>query len=339
VPGHEDCRSCHQTHTAPSGPYLLVEQKPTDTCLSCHDGTHPPAKNVAMSMNRVSVHDTDRPADPSDAIPNHATCADCHEPHTMARGRASAPNIQPSLGRVSGVSSNGAPIDAANYEYEVCFKCHAEANAIRQPYVPREITQTNTRLEFEPSAVSFHPVQTPGRNSNVPSLRPPYTESSVIYCSDCHASSHVASAGASGARGVHGSSYPPLLAARYETADFTPESASAYALCYSCHNRSGSDGILSDRSFPHDLHVRQERAPCSVCHDAHGISSLQGSTRNNAHLINFDRTIVFPDPLSGQLEYRSTGQFSGTCLLSCHGKVHSPLSYPTTGIGISGSSR
>jgi hypothetical protein len=137
---------------------------------------------------------------------------------------------------------------------------------------------------------------------------------------------------------VHGSNYPPLLAARYETADFTPESAGAYALCYSCHNRTGSDGILSDRSFPHDLHVRQERTPCSVCHDAHGVSSLQGTTRNNAHLINFDRTVVFPDPITGQMEYRSTGQFSGTCLLQCHGKVHSPLSYPTTGIGIGGSS-
>jgi predicted CXXCH cytochrome family protein len=340
VPTHEDCRSCHQTHTAPSGPYLLTEETISDSCLSCHDGLHPPAKNIAADLAQLSVHDTDSPVDPPDPIPGHSTCADCHEPHTMHRGGATvAPNLQLNLGRVSGVSASGAPVDEANYEYEVCFKCHADDNAILTPYISRRITQTNTRLEFAPSAVSFHPVESPGRSTNVPSLKSPYTESSIIYCSDCHNSTPDTTPGSSAARGVHGSPYPPLLAERYETADFTPESSSSYALCYTCHDRTGPDGILSDRSFPHDLHVRQESTPCSVCHDAHGISSAQGNARNNAHLINFDTTVVFPDPITGRIEYESLGMFTGSCTLSCHGFVHSDLSYPAVGFGGAGGLR
>ncbi|MHC4970545.1 MAG: hypothetical protein ACYTF4_18285, partial [Planctomycetota bacterium] len=100
------------------------------------------------------------------------------------------------------------------------------------------------------------------------------------------------------------------------------ESAAAYALCYLCHERQGGDGVLEDRSFPHNQHVVGARAPCSVCHDAHGIASTLGNSLNNSHLINFDTTIVFPDPLSGRLEFVDLGLFSGSCTLTCHGQRH-----------------
>jgi cytochrome c553 len=241
----------------------------------------------------------------------------------MEQGSAQAPTIWPSMGKVPGVNVAGLPVDEAQYEYEVCFQCHADDNALDEPYISRVITQLNTRFQFESTAVSFHPVTAPGRNNNVPSLKPPYDESSMIYCSDCHGSE----AGGGGPRGVHGSNIEPLLVRQYETLDYTPESAQAYALCYHCHYREGPDGILSDRSFPHELHVVDERTPCSVCHDSHGVSSLQGTMTNNAHLINFDASVVFPDPVTGRLEYRTTGQFQGECFLSCHGANHSPASY------------
>ena len=40
----------------------------------------------------------------------------------------------------------------------------------------------------------------------------------VIYCTTCHADDE------GGSRGPHGSSFPPILRERYETADNTPES-------------------------------------------------------------------------------------------------------------------
>src|SRR6185503_4165742 len=109
---------------------------------------------------------------------------------------------------------------------------------------------------------------------SIPStLKPTLNASNMIYCMDCHSDD------SNGSRGPHGSSFPPILKLRYETADNTPESYENYALCYQCHNR---DSILSDVSFRkkaipstatgggHSGHLRAG-IPCSVCHDPHGV--------------------------------------------------------------------
>ena len=76
---------------------------------------------------------------------------------------------------VSGLTLTGRPTANAQFEYEVCFKCHADNPERPQSRITRQITQTNTRLEFDPSGPSFHPVAAPGVNRNVPSLIPPMT--------------------------------------------------------------------------------------------------------------------------------------------------------------------
>lgn len=324
VSAHSNCNACHQPHTAPSGPYLLRKATISETCLSCHDGSHAGASNIAASLSRLFIHDTHSPVDPPEPLMSHATCADCHEPHTMTAGTGQAPNIHGNFGRIGGMSISGSALAAAAFEYEVCFQCHADGNA-RQPWIGRRIVQNNTRLEFSPGAASYHPVAAAGRNPNVPSLKPGWTPSSLMHCSSCHGS-ETGTGGGSGAPGVHGSNFGPLLKARYETADFTSESAQAYALCYSCHERSS---ILDNQSFKeHKKHIVDERAPCAACHDAHGISSAQGNTTNNSNLINFATSMVFPDPATGRLEFRDTGLFRGECFLRCHGTNHSPLRYP-----------
>ncbi|MFT5424505.1 MAG: putative CXXCH cytochrome family protein [Phycisphaerales bacterium] len=326
IPTHQNCASCHQTHTAPSGPYLLRGDRVTTTCTECHDGAHPPAVDIATGLLRFSAHDTGPLVDSVNPIPNSVTCTDCHDPHTMMSGTAAAPAIHPSFGVIDGINASGSPVTQAAAEYEVCFKCHADESVFTASWVPRQITQTNTRLEFAPNAVSFHPVQSPGRNADVPSLRPGWTESSVMYCTDCHASDTSPTVGGLDAAGPHGSNEEPLLVARYDTDDFAQESAAAFALCYLCHDRDGTNGILSDRSFLHQKHLNQD-VSCAACHDPHGISSAQGTLTNNAHLINFDTSIVFPDPNTGRLEYVSTGTFSGECWLTCHGEDHSGENY------------
>jgi hypothetical protein len=160
-------------------------------------------------------------------------------------------------------------------------------------------------------------VGSPGVNMDVPSLKLPMTSQSIIQCTDCHRSD-------SDVKGPHGSNYAPLLANNYTTRDFTSESAYAYALCYDCHSRNS---ILADESFSlHSKHLG-DQIPCSACHDAHGISSGQGSSTNNSHLINFDRVIVAPDSASGRLEFEDLGRFSGRCYLQCHSVGHSPREY------------
>jgi len=114
----------------------------------------------------------------------------------------------------------------------------------------------------------------------------------------------------------------------YVTTDNTPESRSAYALCYACHSR---DSILNDESFSeHRMHVVDERTPCSVCHDAHGVSAVQGNPRNNSHLINFDTTVVQPNA-QGVLRYVDEGRYQGSCDLACHGRDHSTEAYSSWG--------
>jgi ribosomal protein L40E len=220
---------------------------------------------------------------------------------------------------VSGVTASGGPIEQVQYEYEVCFKCHGDNPSRTQSTITRQITQTNVRLEFDQAGPSFHPVISPGINRNVPSLKSPMTVATMIYCIDCHNSDT-----ASGAKGPHGSNYPNLLAHRYETSDFTQESSFSYELCYKCHSRNS---ILNDESFPHHKRHLEQEAPCSACHDAHGIGAAQGTTMNNSHLINFDTSIVRPDPATGRLAFEDTGVFHGRCFLQCHNEPHLPNQY------------
>jgi hypothetical protein len=110
------------------------------------------------------------------------------------------------------------------------------------------------------------------------------------------------------------------LERNYTTRDDTPESAYDYALCYKCHRRAS---ILDDESFPeHSRHIRDEDTPCSVCHDAHGISMTVATGSDHTHLINFDTTVVRPLTQFGGLRFRDLGRFAGSCTLTCHGRDH-----------------
>jgi predicted CXXCH cytochrome family protein len=335
---HTACSSCHAMHSAPSGALLLKGVNASEACLQCHSSSPNPlaqGTNVSADLVKISRHyqnptrapmtpDVGQTTSPRDTL----TCSGCHEPHTMNAATASAPLLSPKLGEVSGINASGGVIPAAQYEYEVCFKCH-QSLLPGKTAISRQLVQMNTRLEFAPSAVSFHPVEIAGKSTDVPSLRSNLTTASLIYCTDCHNSDTGTHAGASGPNGPHGSNETPLLKLRYETTDNTSESASAYALCYSCHDRAS---ILSDQSYKgHQLHVVQQKTPCSVCHDAHGISSAQGNSMNHSHLINFDTSVVTPDPGTGKIEYRALGVQSGQCTLSCHGFTHSATMYPPAG--------
>jgi predicted CXXCH cytochrome family protein len=271
------------------------------------------------------------------ALIGGVACVDCHNPHVSNRTEARAPFASGMLEGVSGVDRNGMDVSSVTYQYEVCFKCHADYSADVQ-YVPRVIPSTNMRLAFDGANPSYHPVEEIGRSLAVPSipspLNPALNAQDMIYCTDCHSDD------AEGSKGPHGSSFPPILKERYETADGTPESSDNYALCYRCHNRSS---ILSDVSFRkkingatasgggHSGHLG-DGAPCSACHDPHGVNvSLSGvfaQTGAHTHLINFDTRIVLPKPGNPYPIYTDTGNFSGSCTLVCHGKLHDNLSYP-----------
>jgi len=318
------CLCCHRPHSAGGSERLLHFDKSEDNCLSCHDGSVA-GTDIGALISKSSGHHVvayqgihDLKESPTTSA-RHVECVDCHNPHAVRPTASQVPIIQGQMQKVTGVTASGLATQHAQHEYEVCFKCHADNASRVGSDITRDITQTNTRLEFDATGPSFHPVISPGVNNDVPSLRSPLTVTSMIYCTDCHNSSNT-----SGARGPHGSDHSPLLVRNYSTSDYTSESHFAYDLCYGCHSRNS---ILSDESFDkHEKHLKED-IPCSACHDAHGISSAQGTSTNNSHLINFDTAIVSPDPQTDRLEFVDQGVFRGECYLTCHGEDHSPEDY------------
>lgn len=312
------CENCHNPHSANGNTRLMKYLVEENNCFDCHNG-NVASLNLEADFSKTyrhnvynynQVHDA---AEDAISMNLHVECEDCHNPHAARSNAAVAPFVKGANEGVLGVNSSGGEVKPALYEYEICFRCHADSPDKPSSLISRKIEQNNVRLEFDVTNPSHHAVEGPGVNADVPSLIAPLTESSIIYCTDCHASD-----GASPA-GPHGSIYPSLLKYQYITADNTVESSTAYALCYSCHDRAS---IMSDNTFgEHYKHVVDQNTPCSVCHDSHGISGSQGSFTNNSHLINFDVNVVTTDGF-GRLQYVSTGVNSGYCQLRCHNKNH-----------------
>lgn len=324
------CENCHKPHSA-GGPERLTNYLPEENnCLDCHNG-NVAVKDIQYDFEksyRHNIYGYQQIHDPREnalADQRHVECQDCHNPHYANGVDASAPFAGGAVTGVLGIDSDGAAITSVHYEYEICYRCHADSPDKPAGPTSRQIEQNNVRLEFDPAGPSFHPVESAGNNSDVPSLIAPLSESSIIYCTDCHAGD----AGTSVAAGPHGSVWPRILKYRYETADYTSESYQAYELCYQCHERNSI--INSSTKFGeevHRKHIVEEDTPCNICHDPHGISNSQGNSTNNSHLINFDIAVVGPSSgAMGRLEFIDNGSFSGSCYLYCHGKNHNPKSY------------
>ncbi|MFQ5853326.1 MAG: cytochrome c3 family protein, partial [Candidatus Binatia bacterium] len=323
------CENCHWLHAAPRPPRLLGNSQERAVCLRCHSGSVA-AKNLDPEFLKFSSHpiaSTDWTHDPREnpaGMGRHVTCNDCHNPHQAVSTTASPPIASGRLRGVRGVNISGGTVTRANYEYEVCLKCHGLSDQTT-PGILRQDNTRNIRLKINPSNPSYHPIATIGKNTTMGGFEPGYSTVSVIYCFDCHNNDEWTEAGTE-PRGPHGSRYTPILEREYQANDPSMESFQTYALCYKCHNR---DFLINDRAntFLHKKHVVEKQAPCSACHDAHG-------SRGNIRLINFmlrdrtGRTVVSPSRNQGRLEYISLGPGRGQCYLQCHGENHEPQSYP-----------
>lgn len=366
------CASCHRPHTAKIEPQLLKGQ--TDqVCFQCHDGNARTGLRDlrAQFTGKLYVHPSIGPQPghdpaerPEQLVGRHASCADCHNSHAARADVAvpAPPQLPAALLGVSGVDANGSPRDPrrntgdAQYEYELCFKCHSYSPD--KPQVPgysaygqrpnRQLASSNLQQAFA-SGASFHPVTRPrglttGPMGDVPSLLAApvdaggaplpgraLTAAAQVYCSDCHNSDTGRNLGAgyTGAAGPHGSNVIHLLERNYViqvpdrppgNSRNLPYSRANYELCFKCHSESS---ILNDDSFgEHRRHARI--TSCSTCHDAHGVPN--GTAMANSHLINFDLNLVAP-AATGELRYTDTGFRSGTCSLRCHGKNHVNADY------------
>jgi len=310
------CENCHRPHGAGKPARLLNYSLSEDNCFPCHNG-NVAQKNIKSEFNKASIHPiaATEVHDPTEDLinpPRHVECVDCHNPHAANTATASAPYASGALADVKGVNSSGSEVNAVTFQYELCFRCHADSLNKGAPWVNRQFVETNTRLEFDPANASYHPVESAGKNPHVPSLISPYTTSSIIYCTDCHNNDQGPNAGGTGPNGPHGSIYSPILERQLLLTDGSPESAANYALCYKCHSRTS---ILNNDSFPyHKLHIVTVKASCTTCHDPHGVAGV-------TNLINFNTDYVTENS-RGRLEFVDNGLYHGACYLSCHGRNH-----------------
>ena len=315
------CENCHTSHSAPGKKRLLNYSLDDDNCKACHNG-NVAKKNITAEMNKASRHSFlihESMHDPTEGVVGagkwHAECVDCHNAHAVSS--VSSGELPGSLRKVKGVNAQGVVVNEITHEYEICFRCHGDTNFAVRTYVKRQYAGVNTRVEFDAANKSFHPIETIGKNADVPSLITPLTATSMIKCTDCHNNDNGPNNGGMGPRGPHGSIYRPLLERNLSFADNQSESLSTYQLCYKCHDRNN---ILGDRSFPkHKEHIVEKMTPCTVCHDSHGVKDV-------SHLINFDRNIVSPNS-SGNISFTDSGRFHGSCSLRCHNVEHDNKSY------------
>jgi len=324
------CENCHNPHSA-GGKLRLMNFLPEENnCLDCHNG-NVAVNNIqaqetkAYKHNEYSYTGIHDPTENALVNVNHVECVDCHNAHQANNTAAVAPNVNGFNKGVKGIDQSGNPVNPSVYEYQICYRCHTNTPGMAPPATARVIVQGNVRLQFATTNPSFHPVVGPLNNNEITgNLIAPNTASTILYCTACHASD-----GTGVPAGPHGSIYPQIMKLQYLKADGnsksqgTTESAAAYALCYSCHNRNN---IINDiNTFPyHKKHIVEERTPCNTCHEQHGVGS-PGTLANNSNLINFRTGVVGPS--SGIIKFTDTGVRHGSCKLVCHGENHNYLTY------------
>jgi predicted CXXCH cytochrome family protein len=326
------CENCHMPHNAKVAQRLMREYPEEMNCLPCHSsggGARDILSLLSASSKHevrdtVGVHDD---AESSLLIQKHVECEDCHNPHALQSFIAAAPAVAGSLNRVKGVGLTGEVKAVSAYQYEICFKCHADKN-FSSSVIIRQVSSLNKRLDFQLNNPSYHPVAGPGKGLNVPSLRSDlgYSTSSVIYCTDCHGSDQSVKAGGTGANGPHGSNFRYLLLQQYDTEFYPrPYSDANYALCFRCHSQQKLFDLTSPFSVPlaalslHGKHVVEQGVPCFICHDPHGTSHANGATeQKNAHLVNFVTNFGIV------ASYDSTAVYKN-CTSNCHSS--NPRSY------------
>ncbi|UCD34447.1 MAG: hypothetical protein JSU90_09115 [Nitrospiraceae bacterium] len=234
-------------------------------CEACHDGTQGGAgKDVKTQLNKAYAHPAhdynDRHVIPETGASEggssfgnpptydkrHAECVDCHNPHTVVSGTthtaATDGNaVSDVLKYVWGVEPSWPAIwtqptsltvrkpptysDGAQYEYQICFKCHSYyglgtlTNAVSTITGPSGALITDQAWEFNRNNKSAHPVVVSLNNqsgSTAPKallsgqMSSPWTAvgTQTMYCSDCHGANDETT---TGAQGPHGSTRKFML--------------------------------------------------------------------------------------------------------------------------------
>lgn len=355
------CESCHATHNAPGAARLLRAKNESD-CAACHSAVNtlsPALPNVFAEFAKVG-HPFSSAGNTHDANETvllnqnrHATCVDCHNPHSANQVSAflPPPGIRVSQNGIQGISATDGitVLSPAVNQYENCLRCHGSSTGKTAlpatfGYLPVWAVASGDPLNEIPPfallATSSHPVMH-DRTSPFPqpSLRafmvnedgatPGRAMGTRIFCTDCHNSDDNREFGGTGANGPHGSRWTHILERRYEFSQapapgqmitnlFPNPDLSVngpYALCAKCHDLGN---VTSNTTFSEHARHINDGFSCSACHTAHGMGGASGSI-SGERLVNFDINVVAPNGATPISYSRATN----SCGLTCHGHSHS----------------
>ncbi|MFO0829128.1 MAG: cytochrome c3 family protein [Phycisphaerales bacterium] len=246
------CGACHQPHASRLPKLLNVAGR--ELCLKCH-------LRVAVDLETLpNVH-----------APALGDCSVCHDPHATDEKAVLV-------------------ADPAT----LCTECHQDV-----AHTIHEATNQHAAVTTKRACLNCH---RPHASANAALLREPVQ----TLCFECHNQpitlpdgttlvnmKHVIESGKSlhGAisqRGcvecheIHGGGHRRLLTNEYPSALYYPFDESAYALCFSCHDRqlvleaktTTATSFRNGDTNLHWVHVSKDKKgrSCKVCHDAHAAS-------------------------------------------------------------------
>ncbi len=367
------CLSCHMPHNAP-GPMRLTRATNEQDCLTCHSGgsnVSPAAPNVWAEYNKSgnvghpfpqgsNQHDALEDLVSQNVVPQnnrHATCVDCHNPHSSYQVAAFAslapPAIRVSQTGIAGVVADGtSTINPLVNQYENCLRCHGNSTGkvanIIYGYLPVFAVAPSDPLnvipQFSSTATSSHPVMYPMSSMALPQptllaqmwnlngTTQGRNMGSQIFCSDCHNNDDNREFGGSSPNGPHGSKYSHILERQYlYTQATSPGQPIPSTFLYPNPDLSPSPtGPYAMCAKCHNLtnlnlgwsqhlsHVNTGFS-CSVCHTAHGMGTTS-ATISGQRLVNFDLNVVAKNGTTN-ITYSYNGG-NDSCTLMCHGYNH-----------------
>jgi hypothetical protein len=347
----------------------------TRNCVTCHDGSD----NVAPTLPSV-LAEFEKPGHPLPSGVNthetgekgllngnrHATCVDCHNPHTSQQTTSfSLTTMRPSQNGVTGISEvDGTTVlQPAQDQYQTCLRCHAKSSGKRVlaqfGYAPNFAASMGDPLDvlaqFGRSASSSHPVM----HDRASGLPQPSLLASLknldgrsqgramgprILCSDCHNSDDSRESGGTGPSGPHGSLYPHILERRYEMSQVVP-AAGPGSLIQNLYPNPSLDASCSSKpcASPYAL--------CAKCHDLTKLSSGGSFSEHARHIddgfscsvchtahgvsqgspgLSGERLVSFDLNVVGSYQGQpiSYNRATNSCTLVCHNHAHT--SKPTS---------
>lgn len=369
------CLSCHAPHNASGSALLSTSTKaPANTdpatanCISCHSGDStitPAISNIyaeILKSGHPLPNDSNKHESKEDAVLNknrHATCVDCHDPHSSSSATAFTTTIRGPQKGAPGISaSDGTTIvnPAAN-QYETCLRCHGTSVGKqilgRFGYLPTRASASGDPLnlipQFTTTGKSSHPVMH-DRNSalsqpsllkfmlNLDGRTPGRPMGARVLCTDCHNSDDNREFGGTGPTGPHGSKYSHILERRYEFSQVAPANGAGGGPGSAIQNLlppiidPAADGpyslcakchdlgnVLSNASFAKHSSHINAGLSCSVCHSSHGVPEGVPGIPGD-RLISFDLAVVGQNDASNvPISYNHA---ANTCTLKCHNMNH-----------------